>query len=163
MAAFKLLSTSGEQALEITAGRTFVVGRAVTSDIPVYDPTVSRRHAELTLTAGGIRVHDLGSSNGTFVNGTNVTDSVVGDGDVVTFGKVAFNVVAVTSPSVAEASRQSGAFVAPPPEATIVKQIAVEEPADLEERVACSRSRKNCRNSRTSIDSWRRWSISPSR
>jgi adenylate cyclase len=140
VAAFKLLSTSGEQALEITAGRTFVVGRAVTSDIPVYDPTVSRRHAELTLTAEGIRVQDLGSSNGTFVNGTHVTASVVGDGDVVTFGKVAFNVVAVTSASMPAVPRESGAFTIPAPEATIVKQVAVGEPTDLEERVASRRS-----------------------
>ena len=89
--AYKLLSTSGDQALEITPDRTFVVGRAVTSDVPIYDPTVSRRHAELSLTPEGVRVHDLGSSNGTFVNGTPISDQVVTDGDVVTFGKVAFN------------------------------------------------------------------------
>src|SRR2546421_5063320 len=31
------------------SGRTVVVGRAVTSDVPIYDPTISRKHAELRL------------------------------------------------------------------------------------------------------------------
>jgi len=93
---FKLLSAIGEQSAELTPGRVLVVGRAVTSDLPIYDPTVSRKHAELSLTPSGVRVNDLGSSNGTFVNGTRITDTTVGDGDVVTFGKVPFNVVEVT-------------------------------------------------------------------
>jgi len=62
---FKLLSISGEQSIDLAAGKTLVVGRAVTSDIPIYDPTISRRHAEITLTDAGVRIKDLGSSNGT--------------------------------------------------------------------------------------------------
>jgi adenylate cyclase len=141
VAAFKLLSTSGEQTIEIVPDRTFVVGRAVTSDVPVYDPTVSRRHAELTLGDEGVRVVDLGSSNGTFVNGSRITDAVVGDGDVLTFGKVAFNLVAVTPPPTrSRTHRESGAFTPPPPEATIVKQVAVAEQPGLDQRVAARRS-----------------------
>jgi hypothetical protein len=63
----KLISTSGAQSIDLQPGRTLVVGRAVTSDIPIYDPTISRRHAELSLTETGVLVRDLGSSNGTFV------------------------------------------------------------------------------------------------
>jgi adenylate cyclase len=141
VAAFKLLSTSGEQTVEIVPGRTFVVGRAVTSDIPVYDPTVSRRHAELALRDEGVRVVDLGSSNGTFVNGSRITDAVVGDGDVLTFGKIAFNLVAVTpQPARTPEPRDSGAFSIPVPEATIVKQVAIQEVPDLDERLASRRS-----------------------
>ena len=79
MAAYKLLSTIGEQAVELTEGRMAIVGRAVTSDLPIYDPTVSRRHAELSLVPGGVAVHDLGSSNGTFVNGTRIMEQVAVD------------------------------------------------------------------------------------
>ena len=89
---FKLLSTSGDQSIELAPGRTLVVGRAVTSDVPIYDPTISRRHAEITLVAGGVRVKDLGSSNGTFLNGARITQADAGANDVVTFGKVAFTV-----------------------------------------------------------------------
>jgi adenylate cyclase len=135
--AFKLLSTVGEQTIDLAGSRTLVVGRAVTSDVPIYDPTVSRRHAELSVTPSGVNVQDLGSSNGTFVNGTRTSGSVVTDGDVVTFGKVAFRVVSVTPPRPQEVVSESGGFPGPPPpEATIVRQVSVEEPGVLDEKVA---------------------------
>jgi len=96
---FKLLSISGEQSIELAGGKTLVVGRAVTSDVPIYDPTISRRHAEITLTDAGVRIKDLGSSNGTFLNGAKVTDGDAAENDVVTFGKVAFKVVPITPPA----------------------------------------------------------------
>ncbi|HEX4561063.1 MAG TPA: adenylate/guanylate cyclase domain-containing protein [Gemmatimonadales bacterium] len=96
---FKLLSISGEQSIDLAAGKTLVVGRAVTSDIPIYDPTISRRHAEITLTDAGVRIKDLGSSNGTFLNGAKVMDGDATENDVVTFGKVAFKVVPITPPA----------------------------------------------------------------
>ena len=95
---FKLLSTSGDQSIDLQLGRKLVVGRAVTSDVPIYDPTISRRHAEIVLTESGVRVTDLGSSNGTFLNGAKVTEAEAGANDVVTFGKVAFRVKEVTAP-----------------------------------------------------------------
>ena len=96
---FKLLSTSGDQSIDLQLGRTLVVGRAVTSDIPIYDPTISRTHAEIALTAGGVKLKDLGSSNGTFLNGARVTEAEAGENDIVTFGKVAFKVISVTPPA----------------------------------------------------------------
>ncbi|HEX9282992.1 MAG TPA: FHA domain-containing protein, partial [Gemmatimonadales bacterium] len=95
---FKLLSTTGEQSIDLQPGRTIVVGRAVTSDVPIYDPTISRKHAELVLTDGGVRVKDVGSSNGTFLNGARVTEAVAVENDVITFGKVAFRVKEVSAP-----------------------------------------------------------------
>jgi len=92
------MSTSGEQSIDLQLGRKLVVGRAVTSDVPIYDPTISRRHAEIVLTENGVRVTDLGSSNGTFLNGAKITEAEAGANDVVTFGKVAFRVKEVTAP-----------------------------------------------------------------
>src|SRR5260370_37945013 len=66
---FKLLSTTGEQSIDLQPGRIVVVGRAVTSDVPSYDPTISRRHAEVSLADGGVKVKDVGSSNGTVLHG----------------------------------------------------------------------------------------------
>ncbi len=96
---FKLLSTSGDQSIDLQLGRTLVVGRAVTSDVPIYDPTISRRHAEITPTEHGVRVKDLGSSNGTFLNGARVAEAEAAENDVLTFGKVAFRVKSVTAPA----------------------------------------------------------------
>jgi adenylate cyclase len=96
---FKLLSTTGEQSIDLQPGRTVIVGRAVTSDVPIYDPTISRKHAELFLTDGGVKVKDVGSSNGTFLNGARITDALATENDVITFGKVAFRVKEVSAPA----------------------------------------------------------------
>lgn len=136
MTTFKLLSTSGDQSVELSPGRVLVVGRAVASDFPIYDPTVSRRHAELTLRDGGVHVRDLGSSNGTFLNGEQITEAMTSADDIITFGKVAFKLVSVTPPAAQSAVPHDGGFaVKPPPEATIVRQVAV-EPADIDAAVA---------------------------
>ena len=70
---YRLVSFSGEQSFELPPGRTLVVGRGVTSDIAIYDPTISRRHAELIVGTDGVQVRDLGSSNGTCINGSRIT------------------------------------------------------------------------------------------
>ncbi|MGH7643980.1 MAG: adenylate/guanylate cyclase domain-containing protein [Gemmatimonadales bacterium] len=125
---FKLVSTSGEQAIDLQLGRTFVVGRGVTSDVPIYDPTISRRHAEIFLTGTGVRVKDLNSSNGTFVNGARVTEAEAGPSDVITFGKVAFRVKEVTAPTqrppLPPRVSQEAPLRAPPP-GTIVRALPV--------------------------------------
>ncbi len=125
---FKLLSTSGDQAIDLAPGRTLVVGRAVTSDIPIYDPTISRRHAEIALGPSGVRVKDLGSSNGTFLNGARITEADAGANDVITFGKVAFKVAGTTpaarpSTPTPEAGQTSGSRAIP--QGTIVRQLPV--------------------------------------
>jgi len=128
---FKLISTSGDQTIEVAQGKRLIVGRAATSDVPIYDPTISRQHAEVTLANGGVKVKDLGSSNGTFVNGAKVTDTVAAAGDVVTFGKVAFRVREVTPPSAQPAvDAQASTFgTSPPPGSTIVRNVSVEAAA----------------------------------
>ena len=136
MAAFKLISTSGDQTIDVIHGRR--IGRAATSDVPIYDPTISRRHAEVALVNGGVQVKDLGSSNGTFVNGARVTEVVAAAGDVVTFGKVAFRVREVTPPTAQPAVVEGGASTFgnnPPAGATIVRNMPVPE-ADLKQKVA---------------------------
>jgi adenylate cyclase len=87
---YRLVSFSGDQSFELPHGRSLVVGRGVTSDIAIYDPTISRRHAELTVETDGVQVKDLGSSNGTCINGTRVTAGRLSPNDSVTFGKVLF-------------------------------------------------------------------------
>lgn len=135
MRTFKLASTTGDQTVDLKTGSVFIVGRAVTCDLPIYDPTVSRNHAELQLTQGGVRIKDLGSSNGTFVNGTPVNESTAVNGDVVTFGRVAFRVAETTPPAARPPVPEQAASAVPPPEATIVRQVAVPDTGDLEDKV----------------------------
>ena len=53
------------------------IGRDPRCDVPLDFPMVSWRHARLTRTAAGIQVEDLGSRNGTYVNGVRVTGKVL--------------------------------------------------------------------------------------
>lgn len=64
-----------------------VVGRGTEADLRVSDPGVSRRHAELHLDgAAGLSVVDLGSTNGTLVNGRRVDRARVQQGDTIRIG-----------------------------------------------------------------------------
>jgi adenylate cyclase len=122
---FKLVSTAGDQSIDVKPGVTLVVGRAVNSDIPIYDPTISRQHAQLSAEDGGVRVKDLGSSNGTFLNGSRVSDTLAAPNDVLTFGKVAFYVRELAKKT-APPKEAPGGFAAPKPAgATIVRQLPV--------------------------------------
>ncbi|HWO89393.1 MAG TPA: adenylate/guanylate cyclase domain-containing protein [Gemmatimonadales bacterium] len=132
--AFKLVGTTDSQTIDVKVGKTLIVGRAVNSDVPIYDPTISRQHAQLTVQDGGVLVKDLGSSNGTFLNGARITEAVAQPNDVVMFGKVAFHVreVSPTKPAAPAAAPAGGGFPQPPkaPQATIVRQMAF-GPQDL--------------------------------
>jgi adenylate cyclase len=87
---YRLVSFAGDQSFELPSGRSLVVGRGVASDIAIYDPTISRRHAELIVGTDGVQVKDLGSSNGTCINGSRVSAGRLHPNDSVTFGKVLF-------------------------------------------------------------------------
>lgn len=71
-----------------------VLGRDSGADITLDDPGVSRRHAELRVTHDGphlvVGLRDLGSTNGTYVNGERIASHRLGDGDRVTVGRVSF-------------------------------------------------------------------------
>jgi hypothetical protein len=63
------------------------LGRSKDCDIAIDDPSVSRRHAEVRRETGGFAVVDLGSTNGTRVNGAKVARAELEDGDRVTLGQ----------------------------------------------------------------------------
>lgn len=64
-----------------------VLGRSGDVDIPLDDAGVSRRHAEVHVVDGHARVVDLGSTNGTFVDGERVTTADLHDGSTITVGR----------------------------------------------------------------------------
>ena len=67
------------------------VGRAPRADFVVDAALVSRVHCRLTLDAAGkLEIEDLGSTNGTFVNGRKVGKTTLSDGDKLTIGRVEF-------------------------------------------------------------------------
>ena len=121
MPAYRLVATEGTQSFDLPAGRSVVVGRGVTSDIALYDPTISRRHAELTAGPDGVQVRDLGSSNGTCVNGARVAIGLMQPDDSIAFGKVRFQLEQLAEPGY-DRRRSSGGLT---PHGTIVRQLHV--------------------------------------
>jgi hypothetical protein len=63
------------------------IGRGLNNDIVLEDPRISRQHAQIRFKSRRFLISDLGSTNGTYVNGTPVsTEQVLRDGDVVSLG-----------------------------------------------------------------------------
>jgi hypothetical protein len=68
-----------------------IIGRDASNPIPLdRDTTASRRHAQITDQGGIYRIQDLGSSNGTYVNGAKITETQLSPGDEVAIGGTRF-------------------------------------------------------------------------
>jgi len=75
---------SGRQAV-LESGK-LVIGSAPTAGFALKDRSVSKRHAEVMLSAGHYLVKDLGSTNGSFLNGNRIREAYLNPGDVLTLG-----------------------------------------------------------------------------
>src|SRR5512147_1167888 len=87
---FQLIMRSGPTpgAAFALEGDQMTIGRDSTNEIVINDAEVSRRHARLTFQGGKYVLEDLGSTNGTFVNGQRLAGPrVLKPGEVVSFGE----------------------------------------------------------------------------
>ena len=73
--------------------KTLRIGRAPDNDIVVSDLSVSRHHAELRRVGEAYQIVDLGSHNGTFVNGQRVSAAPLSEGDIVGVGPSTFRLL----------------------------------------------------------------------
>jgi pSer/pThr/pTyr-binding forkhead associated (FHA) protein len=134
MAAFiRLVLNSGP-----TPGKDFplekaeiFIGRDLGNDIVINDPEVSRRHARLYLQGNAYIIEDLGSTNGTSINGQHLTGPyMLRAGEQITFGeRVNLSVEAVVKapePVMAKPSFQQAADIQPP---VIQRQPVYQSPA----------------------------------
>ncbi|WP_329194132.1 MULTISPECIES: ABC transporter ATP-binding protein/permease [unclassified Streptomyces] len=81
---------------QIAVGRVMRIGRALENELVVSDLQVSRHHAEFRSTGGRFEIHDLGSHNGTYVNGQPLPKSgtaLLGPNDIVGVGHSTFRIV----------------------------------------------------------------------
>jgi len=80
---------------------TYSLGRDSIADIVIADPSISRHHVDLKVGAAGVAVVDVGSSNGSAINGTAIALQVempVGEGDELEVGRTALRIKSLSSP-----------------------------------------------------------------
>ncbi len=84
----------------VTLGKLALVGSTSRADLVVEDPTVSRLHAELEPRHDGLWVRDLGSRNGTWIEGVQVREARVPDGGRIRVGSTVLSVDAAVETSI---------------------------------------------------------------
>jgi DNA-binding NtrC family response regulator len=86
--------------------RPITIGAHAACELVVTDAQASRRHAELAATPEGVRVRDLGSTNGTWYQGTRVADVIVPAGATIKCGETAVRITAGEVPSLPPSPRE---------------------------------------------------------
>lgn len=85
--AYLLVETDGAPAVRFDLGSPLIsIGRASDNDVIVDDALVSRHHCQLKLQHGAYSLADLGSRNGSYVNGQPVSEIALGPGDQIRIG-----------------------------------------------------------------------------
>jgi hypothetical protein len=77
----------------IRMNREIIIGRSSDLDMVLVEDMVSRRHAKITSTEAEVYIQDLGSTNGTFVNGEKISRSRLNEGDRILVGTSIMKVV----------------------------------------------------------------------
>lgn len=114
---FRLVVRRGPQPNQVYSLEQGVVtlGRDITNDIVINDPEVSRHHCRLTQGGGGYTLEDLGSTNGTFVNGQRLTGArPLVPGDMVGLGETVTLAYEAAGAGVAAAPGQAQTMVSGP-------------------------------------------------
>ena len=124
---FRLLVTAGpDSGVSFTSlGERLVVGTHESADLVLHDRTVSRFHCDITLSEGRAVVRDLGSRNGTLVDGVSIVHAHARSGATLTLGRTlqeAYDRLEIVehSAEITHAARALGP-VAPLPEAEVAK------------------------------------------
>lgn len=114
---------------------TTVIGRSADCDISLAAAHLSRRHAQLQIIDGALFVKDLGSANGTFLNGKQVMEARVKRGDELRFDALTFGVMGP-----ADEMAKTTVRSIPIPSAPIVKPAVVKSSSSASDKYATQHS-----------------------
>jgi hypothetical protein len=98
----------------IEENRPIVVGRSSELDMVLVEEMVSRKHARIEMKDGKILIEDLGSTNGTFVNGERIVKGSLKEGDRVLIGSNILKVIVSTAEEAAPHTRRVSDGPGPP-------------------------------------------------
>lgn len=82
----KLVVVSQDRAIEYELGEYNTIGRHPDNTIQILDRIISKNHCELVAEGGGYIIRDVGSMNGTYINGVRVESAPLRDGDEISLG-----------------------------------------------------------------------------
>ena len=88
MAKLKIFLPSGKEIIHDLSEQTTTIGRLAENALQIEDASVSSSHAEIFAENDRFFVRDLGSTNGTFLNGEKIEKSLLHEGDELRFGSV---------------------------------------------------------------------------
>jgi pSer/pThr/pTyr-binding forkhead associated (FHA) protein len=115
------------------------IGRNTDCDFQIPLAVISRRHTQIILKADSVTIRDLGSSNGTYVNGQRIQEAPLAPGDNIVLGPVVFTVVIDGNPAQVKPVRTvvDGGAVAPvntpqTEDGTVDVEAELEEVEDVE-------------------------------
>lgn len=119
---FRILDSMAQLALRFISGKyqggefpladgsPVIVGRSSDLDMVLVEEMVSRKHARIELRGGVVHVEDMGSTNGTFVNGERIDRASLVEGDRLLIGTSILKLVLLEEPPSSKRSLQSVAF-----------------------------------------------------
>ncbi len=96
------------QEFTLDAQREVVIGRASDLALVLVEDMVSRKHARIECSGDAIVIEDLGSTNGTFVNGEKISRATLKEGDRILIGTSILKLIAVDANEIATRRREQG-------------------------------------------------------
>ena len=107
------------RAHELNVDRT-TIGRVEDNTFQIADPSVSSHHCEVHLRGSEVFIRDLNSTNGTFINGARITESVLKAGQTLRLGQIELKLeVEGAAPAAASPADAAAPAAAAPPRKTV--------------------------------------------
>ena len=98
------------KSFSLAEGQEVIIGRGQDVGIQIFEGELSRQHCCLERRKGVVQVKDLGSSNGTYVNGKRIKKSPLADGDLLALGELEFRFTTIEEGRQPSSSNLSAAF-----------------------------------------------------